>query len=340
MPLPTVKASNEYAEKLKAAQPTLLCLEAYKGAREIHKFKCTVCKNTWELTASAVVCSRYKDRPACKFCRADKRGYAQKPKRTHDEFMQIFKAHNMHLKFKVLSQFTGARESIKAKCLACGLIFYPKASGFMYGKSGCPHCNLQGKARFTGQAIVDKIKYMTTIKFEELPTDMKTPCKVSCKTCGNIWMAKPLNLDKKRKYACTVCAKLNTGYKRKEVKFNNKTYQLQGYEPLALPIIAKTHGKFIKHGKDVPRFIYDNTKRYYPDFYMPKHNTIVEVKSNYTLAGRKAWYLNLKKKRKAVVAAGYKFDLIVFNIKEKQIPLPVNWHLLKYDEIKPLLWLK
>jgi len=64
--------------------------------------------------------------------------------------------------------------------------------------------------------------------------------------------------------------------------------KLQGYEPQALDILLKFYNEEdIFHRKvDMPEIWYktnDNINhRYYPDFYIPKDNLIVEVKSNYT----------------------------------------------------------
>jgi len=59
----------------------------------------------------------------------------------------------------------------------------------------------------------------------------------------------------------------------------------------------------------MPEFWYDNKKhRYYPDFYVPKDNLIIEVKSGYTL--------NKNRKRndmkfESVKNAGYNFKLMI-----------------------------
>ena len=55
---------------------------------------------------------------------------------------------------------------------------------------------------------------------------------------------------------------------------------------------------------------YDNNKKCYriaiPDFYIPSTNTIVEIKSNYTLNVQ-----NMLDKKLAYENAGYKFQLIL-----------------------------
>ena len=57
---------------------------------------------------------------------------------------------------------------------------------------------------------------------------------------------------------------------------------------------------------------YDNTKKCYriaiPDSYIPSTNTIVEIKSNYTLDIE-----NMKDKKKSYEQLGYNFKLIVDN---------------------------
>jgi len=102
-----------------------------------------------------------------------------------------------------------------------------------------------------------------------------------------------------------------SGYK--PYPFFDETLSLQGYEPIVLDCLIEDFffGKDdIVGGKSgVPIIKYDN-KMYFPDFYLPKYNLIIEVKSTYT------YNLNkniVHKKCQASVESGYSIVLLVLN---------------------------
>lgn len=96
---------------------------------------------------------------------------------------------------------------------------------------------------------------------------------------------------------------------------STKTILLQGNEPILLTNLLKVYNEDeILHKKiDMPKFMYfyNNTiHRYYPDFYIPCENLIIEVKSKYTNSINKE--IN-KKKFKSVIKKGFKFKLYIIN---------------------------
>ena len=90
--------------------------------------------------------------------------------------------------------------------------------------------------------------------------------------------------------------------------------QVQGYEGIVLNELENqgyNYEDVITSSKDMPEIWYDfeNKKhRYFPDFYIPKENLIIEVKSEYTL--QKQWDKN-QAKFQAVKDAGFNFRLEV-----------------------------
>lgn len=108
----------------------------------------------------------------------------------------------------------------------------------------------------------------------------------------------------------------NTGYRWKEYKLpSGKIIKYQGYEDKLLDKLLECYDEndIITSRGEMPEFWYiglDNKKhRYFPDVYIPKTNTIYEVKSEYTLN------INLevnKLKFESVIDSGYKFELIIF----------------------------
>jgi hypothetical protein len=111
----------------------------------------------------------------------------------------------------------------------------------------------------------------------------------------------------------------HNSYKRKLYTFPcNNTIQVQGYEPLLLDILVKDGYRFddiITKRTEVPEIWYyknDKKCRYYCDIYIPKTNTIYEVKSTWTYKIAKD---KIDLTKKACLDTLYKFELYVFDSK-------------------------
>lgn len=112
-----------------------------------------------------------------------------------------------------------------------------------------------------------------------------------------------------------IAEKMNNPYYNK--KFIWKTGEevtVQGYEDIVLNELEDNGYSFetvLTNKKDMPEILYEfegKTHRYYPDFYIPSENLIIEVKSEWTL--NKQWDKN-QAKFKAVKDAGFNFRLEV-----------------------------
>ena len=105
---------------------------------------------------------------------------------------------------------------------------------------------------------------------------------------------------------------------------------VRGYEGIAITQLLKTHleSDFVfdnrKMKYDLPTFQYIDHRRhilkYYPDIYIPKENKIIEVKSRWWWDGfgaakYKSRLSNNLKKRQAVLAKGYIYELWLFENK-------------------------
>lgn len=107
-----------------------------------------------------------------------------------------------------------------------------------------------------------------------------------------------------------------------------------GYEPHALRYLVGDKGVRARRiqVKSLPRFEYfdkDGCKRQYIPDILVDTDKIVEVKSVATLGCVKGYPAKLsvvKKKRQAVLDAGYRFTLMVFNGRGERLPLPKKWH--------------
>ena len=101
---------------------------------------------------------------------------------------------------------------------------------------------------------------------------------------------------------------------------SGKIIKLQGYENHGMDILLEKYTEDeILTKNAVPKFeyIWKGKRTYYPDFYIPKDNLIVEIKSTWTI---KAQHERNLLKSKAVIANGFKFQFMVFDAKGTLIP--------------------
>jgi hypothetical protein len=118
------------------------------------------------------------------------------------------------------------------------------------------------------------------------------------------------------KAMCTKNAKQSFGGRSgyKKCKFFDEYVSLQGYENIVLQSLIedfKMQKEDILVGKsNIPIIKYGKNKMYFPDFYLPQKNLLIEVKSKYTLHQ----HLNVViEKCKACVEQGYSILLLVVN---------------------------
>ena len=123
----------------------------------------------------------------------------------------------------------------------------------------------------------------------------------------NHWIHRPNALDKFLKHR----------YKRKTFTLpSGKMVSVQGYEPYALLSILSSgisEKDIVIENNKKPKIKYifqGKEKTYYPDFYIPAKNEIVEVKSTYTI---QADVERNKAKVDAVLKSGYNIRIMVFD---------------------------
>jgi len=110
-----------------------------------------------------------------------------------------------------------------------------------------------------------------------------------------------------------------TRFKEKSVETpSGKIIYLQGYEPQAYNKLLEQYNEDeIEHRvKYIPTIKYigeDNKEhRYFPDFFIPKDNLILEVKSEYTYWDEK-WFSTNLLKQQACLDRGYNFEFMIMN---------------------------
>lgn len=222
----------------------------------------------------------------------------------------------------------------------------------------CPKC-YNGKAIFATRKF-SRDTYISWLK-EHKPEftligkykDHRTKTKY-LHTCGAEFIVTPGAVTRKG-FRCPACSPKTCGTAR-EYRINGRSFKLRGKEAVAVQWMLdnttiKVEDIAFDIDKTVPRFRYKEingkrTQGYHPDFYIAKRNLIVEVKdmTSSGLRNHQFFYVQpdilwqtLCLKAKAVIDAGYKFRVLVFNSSNTRVKLPKDWH--TYSHKKILKWL-
>lgn len=246
------------------------------------------------------------------------------------------------------------REKAKFVCRTCNTKQYRNL--LTLKRSPCTACGVEAKRqnlRHSHDDYVGRIRKIWGNKVQVVGSYISTNRKVrhKCLTCFNTWKVSPLN-SLHRNSGCPYCAtvtrrkNLSRACLPKAHQLGERTVHVQGYEPQALTYMVSVAGMNpddieVESGGNVPVVEYrirNRRKRYFPDMFIPKTNTIVEVKSTYTLGfgetrrHRKYWKMNCAKAI-ACHDQGYKFALLLMDGKGNRVQLPKGWPRMTCREV-------
>lgn len=111
--------------------------------------------------------------------------------------------------------------------------------------------------------------------------------------------------------------KMRSAFTSKEyILQSGKIITVQGYEHKALDILLKDYdeSEIMYDTSTIPVIKYSHNgkaRHYFPDFYIPKDNLIIEVKSQWTYNGKPEWLESNLLKQQACLNAGYNFQFMV-----------------------------
>ena len=197
------------------------------------------------------------------------------------------------------------------------------------GKLVCPKCSMAHKdtvrvrRKYVEFLKVLKSKHGGTISLVGKYVDQKTKADFKCSVCGNISSCFP---PSKIHHGCRVCANAKRqSTVGEDCTFDGYKFKLEGFEKTALSyILASTELKASEilgaaSGKvtSVSYEFKDDGKGkyshyYHPDFFVPKLNKFIEVKSTVTLGIHiPRIYRKNRAKAKACVALGYGHILVL-----------------------------
>lgn len=206
----------------------------------------------------------------------------------------------------------------------------------------CPKCSAEKISKamtFSREKVIQQFIESNGVrynydKFEYYGTDIKG--MIICPLHGEFYMTPGNHKQGKGCPKCryeSVSAKnkanaadrleksIKSSFRRKEYRVpSGKVILLQGGEPYVLNNLLQTYDEqdIVSGAKNVPKISYLDSdckqKSYFPDFFIPSENIIIEVKSSYTYLG-----INQKERTDLKLSAceklGYKTRLIIENRK-------------------------
>jgi rubrerythrin len=249
----------------------------------------------------------------------------------------------------MIGVYTGSKVKTEFQCKVCDHTWEIAPEGILYSKSGCRKCSDKAGSVSEAQFIERlRLSHRERITSAGPFNGLMNKADYLCNVCDNKWSTTGISLVGARKHGCPACAthvRNKSSYSKKELIIKGHTFIVQGHEPFAIEeLVAEGHRlRSIKFGADVPNISYFRNgkhRKYYPDLFIDKANTMIEVKGLWTMMGSIAVLNTLKAKRKAVVASGYEFDLRVYEKGGKRIAIPDNWYKTKHAELCRILGYK
>jgi hypothetical protein len=164
------------------------------------------------------------------------------------------------------------------------------------------------------QTCLNKYGVEYAVQSQEVKDKMKTTC---IERYGVEFAFQSQEAKDKFKQTCISEKQSKNAYKFKQFNFPcGNTIQVQGYEPFLLKSLVEkgyTYEDIIVKRTEVPEIWYDKDNklhRYYCDVYIPKINTIYEVKSTWTYEKD---IEDIPLKKQSYIDAGYLFELYVYD---------------------------
>lgn len=314
---------KEYVTALRGKGISLTPLDTYNGRDSRLRFKCpknhvSIIRAGMLLNPTVIV--------GCRACR-----YAEKRKSLpqYEKDLKLAYGGDIAVIGKV---YTNAMTKITHQCTRCKHTWDVTPNDILSRKSPCKFCD--GK-HLTETKVRERLSVNPKVKFiSYVGGDMVT---VRCVDCNHLWNALLTNLTANLT-GCYNCSRDSYNrYKKKEVKIGRRVLTLQGYEEYAVRWLLKFEDLKLKElaftpaeGKPIVKYKFGkDTKRYFPDFYIPRTNTIIEVKSEYTLGithkSPTRCLMLVKAKARACIREGYEFRLMLMCNDGSLIPLPTDW---------------
>ena len=146
---------EQYINIISINNPDIELIGDYINSQFLTKHKCKICGNIWDVFPENIIKGH-----GCRKC-ADKQLSINMTK-THEEFMLDFINKNSSSNsIEIVSKYTGAKNSIKCKCLLCNNEWSALPDNLLSKDSGCSICSVKSK----GEKIICDLLNQYNISF-------------------------------------------------------------------------------------------------------------------------------------------------------------------------------
>lgn len=322
-------------------------LGKFKGLITRIRHRCLVCDGEWTAMPSTVL------KNSCPHCNGNR--IPRDHKISVDEFQLRLKNKHPTIAFD-RKTYKGSQKEVRCTCKVCKTVWNQIGNLVTKSRIACPTCReARDRSIYPPEHWLSllKEKHGNNVKLVGQYRGVFRKHRFKCYTCLGTWKSTLYSVAKIGT-GCHHCARKINQASQGKYKFfsiHGKEVRVQGYEPQAITWLLqhrdlKIDDLVLDTSGGVPVIPYRIGRRnhnYYPDIYIPKLNRIVEVKSFFTFGidskGKRGWkdWLRNVEKAKAVMAAGYRFTLLLVDSKGTRYFMPSNWHTMKRNEV--LFWL-
>lgn len=145
-----MKTNETYLAELAERNPSIECLEAYRGATVKIKHRCRVCGHEWLVRPTTLVSANPKGCPHCAAVKAGKSRACY----TTESFSARLK--NIHPEITFKGEYEGSKEKAEFICNRCGHSWIAMPYSVLQGH-GCPRCAKSGTS-FMEQVFLEAIR--------------------------------------------------------------------------------------------------------------------------------------------------------------------------------------
>ena len=150
---------DEYCDRLKKQNPTVIPLEEYKGNKIQIKHKCIIHNIVWETSPGSVLGGG-----GCKLCSSER--LSKSLRKTQDEYEKQLFLTNPNI--ICIDIYNTLHTPIKHKCLKCNYEWMGEPGNIIYGGTGCPNCNIsRGENIIKTYLDNNNISYISQYRFDD-----------------------------------------------------------------------------------------------------------------------------------------------------------------------------
>ena len=131
------KTHERYIAELAETNPTIECLEEYRGATDKVKHRCLVCGHEWLVRPTTLISAKPKGCPHCAAVKAGKARASYTTKTYQDKLLLV------HRDIELAEEYKGSHQNTEFHCKRCGYRWSAMPYSVLQGH-GCPRCAKSG----------------------------------------------------------------------------------------------------------------------------------------------------------------------------------------------------